>query len=97
MSQFMVEFNLPEFTEDFVARIPFQRLKINEMLETGKIHSYAVSADRNRMWCVVNAKSEIEVMSILAEFPLRDYLSPNINELMFHNSVILKVPAFSLN
>jgi Muconolactone delta-isomerase len=97
MSQFMVEFNLPEFTEDFVARIPFQRLKINEMLEGGKIHSYAVSADRSRMWCVVNAKSEIEVMSILAEFPLRDYLSPSINELMFHNSVILKVPAFSLN
>lgn len=98
MSQFMVEFDLPgEFSEIFMAKIPQQRMKINEFLEEGKIQSYALSMDRQRLWCVVNANTEIEVMQIIGEFPLIDYMKPYITELMFNNAVVLKVPAFSLN
>lgn len=98
MSQFMVEFELPgEFSERFISKIPHQRMKINEFLEDGKLQSYALSMDRQRLWCVVNAESEIEVMQIIGEFPLIDYMKPYITELMFNNAVVLKVPAFSLN
>ena len=97
MSQFMVEFDLPEFTEDFIVKIPMQQLKIRELLETGKLQSYAVSADRSKLWCVINAQNELDVIRIIGEFPLRDYLTPHIMELMFSNSVVMKVPAFSLN
>ena len=98
MSQFMVEFDLPSpFPEAFIAKIPLQRIAINQLLEAGKIHSYALSMDRERLWCIVNAKDEFEVMDILAEFPLRDFMTPHITELMFHNAVVFKVPAFSLN
>jgi hypothetical protein len=97
MAQFMVEFDLPEFTEDFIAKIPHQRMTVNRFLEEGKIHSYALSMDRERLWCIVNAESEIQVFQIIGEFPLIDYMKPHITELMFSNSVILKVPAFSLN
>lgn len=98
MSQFMVEFELPSpFPESFIAKIPYQRIAINQMLEDGKISSYALSMDRNKLWCVVNGNDEFEVMDIIAEFPLIDYMKPTITELMFNNSVVLKVPAFSLN
>jgi Muconolactone delta-isomerase len=98
MSQFMVEFDLPvPFPEEFIVKIPQQRLAINTLLEAGKIHSYSLSMERNRLWCIVNAETEFEVMDIIHDFPLIDYMKYTINELMFHNSVMMRVPSFSLN
>lgn len=97
MSQFMVEFDLPSFTEEFVARIPAQRLKINELLVAGKIHSYSLSLDRSRLWCIINADTEIDVLDIIDEFPLKDFMYSTIHPLMFSNGVTFKIPAFSLN
>ncbi|MFD2523397.1 muconolactone Delta-isomerase family protein [Emticicia soli] len=98
MTQFMVEFDLPvPFPEGFIAKIPYQRIAVNQLLEEGKLNSYALSADRSKLWCIVNAQDELEVMDIIAEFPLIDYMHPTITELMFMNSVVMKVPTFSLN
>ncbi|PLK46148.1 MULTISPECIES: muconolactone Delta-isomerase family protein [Emticicia] len=98
MTQFMVEFDLPvPFPESFIAKIPYQRIAVNQLLEDGKLHSYALSSDRSRLWCIVNAQDELEVMDIISEFPLIDYMSHTITELMFNNSVVMKVPTFSLN
>ena len=98
MSQFMVEFALPEFmTQEFVATVPRHRLKINELMKEGKIVSYCLAADRSKLWCIVKANNEIEVIEIIAEFPLIDFLSPTINELMFSNTVAIRLPMFSLN
>ena len=98
MSQFMVEFTLPDdITEAFVQKIPRHRAKVNQMMEQGKINSYALAADRSKIWCIVKADTEYEVMEIIAEFPLIDYLTPVINELMFNNTVALRLPLFTLN
>ncbi|WP_128545382.1 muconolactone Delta-isomerase family protein [Larkinella soli] len=98
MSQYMVEFDLPqEMTEDFLMKIPLQRLKVNELMENGKLLSYALSIDRHRLWCVVKAQTEVEVMEIVSEFPLISYMDPTVTELMFNNVVSLRVPLFSLN
>ncbi len=98
MSQFMVEIELPVvMTEDFAKKIPAQRQKVNELMEQGSLVSYALTSDRTKLWCVVKAKSEIEVMTIVSEFPLIDYMSPTITELMFNNIVALRLPLFSLN
>lgn len=99
MSQYMVEFILPnEMTEEFVAKVPRQRLKINELMSSGKILSYSLASDRSKLWCIVRADSEYKVMEIIAEFPLIDYLNPTITELMFNNTVTpLKLPLYSLN
>jgi muconolactone delta-isomerase len=98
MSQYMVEINLPDpFPEDFIIKIPEQRQVINGLLETEKLHSYSLSLDRRKLWCIVNGESEYEVITILNEFPLIDYMDYSITELMFHNGVVLKVPAFSIN
>ncbi|RCR68132.1 muconolactone Delta-isomerase family protein [Larkinella punicea] len=98
MSQFMVEFDLPvDMTEEFTVKIPLQRLKVNELMESGKLLSYALSLDRQKLWCVVKAQTEFDVMAIISEFPLISYMDPTITELMFNNIVSLRMPLFSLN
>ncbi|WP_027303067.1 muconolactone Delta-isomerase family protein [Rudanella lutea] len=98
MSQYMVEFALPaEMNEEFVQKIPAQRLKVNELMESGKMLSYSLSADRQKLWCILKVDSELEVMEVIAQFPLIQYMDPTISELMFHNMVAARIPLFSLN
>lgn len=94
----MVEFELPaDMSEEFIAKIPHQRLKVNELMEQGRIASYALSSDRQRLWCVVKADTEYDVMETIAQFPLIDFMKPSINELLFNNVVSMRIPLFSLN
>jgi hypothetical protein len=97
MSHYMVEIALADMDEAFMAKIPQQRAKINQMMEQGQILSYSVSADRSKLWCIVCADSEFEALSFVSEFPLIDYMTPDVIELMFSNVVSLRVPMFSLN
>lgn len=98
MSQYMVEFDLPDvMDEGFTHRIPAQRLKVEELMEKGFLLSYSLSADRHKLWCIFKADSETEVMESVAEFPLIKYMTPIITELMFHNMVAARIPLFSLN
>jgi muconolactone delta-isomerase len=98
MSQYMVEIQLPAtMTEEYTEKIPAQRKKINELMEQGRLMSYALSEDRIKLWCVVRAESEFEVMSLISEFPLIDFMEPTICKLMFNNVVALRLPMFSLN
>ena len=94
----MVEFDLPDvMDEDFANRIPAQRLKVNELMESGFLLSYSLSVDRQKLWCIFKAESELDVMESIAEFPLIKYMTPMITELMFHNMVAASIPLFSLN
>jgi len=94
----MVEFDLPAvMDEGFTNRIPAQRLKVEELMEKGFLLSYSLSADRQKLWCIVKAESETDVMESVAEFPLIKYMTPIITELMFHNMVAARIPLFSLN
>lgn len=94
----MIEFELPAvMDEEFVQKIPAQRLKVNQLMENGKILSYSLSADRQKLWCILKAESELEAMETIAEFPLIRYMDPTITELMFHNMVAARIPLFSLN
>lgn len=98
MSQFMVEFDLPaEMNEEFMRKIPAQRMKVDEMMGNGTMLSYSLSADRQKLWCILKVESELEVMEMIADFPLINYMRPTINELMFHNMVAARIPLFSLN
>lgn len=93
----MVEFSLADMDAAFMAKIPAQRAKINEMMEQGQIMSYSLSADRSKLWCIVNGESEFDVLETISQFPLIDYMTPDISELMFNNVVSLRLPMFSLN
>ena len=94
----MIEFELPSvMDEEFMQKIPAQRLKVNEMMENGKILSYSLSADRQKLWCILKAESELEAIEAISEFPLIGYMDPTITELLFHNMVAARIPLFSLN
>ena len=97
MKQYMIEFELPEvMSEAFVDRIPAQRDTVNRMLARGIIKSYSLAADRSALWVVMVAEDEFEVQERIAEFPLIDFMTPFVSELMFHNSEE-HVLQFSLN
>ncbi|MCI5083907.1 MAG: hypothetical protein MRY78_19575 [Saprospiraceae bacterium] len=94
---FMIEFELPEvLTEDFLELVPEQRDMVNRMLAEGQLKSYSLSLDRSTLWAVMAATSEFEVMELIAQMPLCDYMTPHISELMFHNGAEA-VSQFSLN
>ncbi len=94
---FMIEFDLPAaFTEEFMALIPRQRYVINTMLAEGVIKSYSLAMDRSKLWAVMLAESEFEVMESISRMPLSNYMTPHISELMFHNAADA-VMQFSLN
>jgi len=94
---FMVEFELPdELDEDFMALIPEQRQVINQMMSDGLLKSYSLAMDRSVLWVIMEATSEFEVMELIANMPLSDYMQPYISELMFHNGAEIMSP-FSLN
>ena len=94
---YMVEFDLPEeFSEDFMALVPKQRYIINQMLVEGVVQNYSLSTDHSKLWTVMVSETEFELMEQIARFPLIDYMTPRISQLMFHNSA-MEVMQFSLN
>ncbi len=94
----MVTFDLPSrFSDIFIEKLPAQRDVIQDLLADQKIQSYSLSMTRDKLWCLVNAKSELEVVNMLDTFPLIAFMTYEISELMFHNVATIQVPAFSLN
>lgn len=83
----MIEFELPEeMTEEFQSLVPEQRHVVDKWLSEGVIKSYSLAMDRSVLWVVVEAASEFQVLEIIEQMPLADFLDPYISELMFHNS-----------
>jgi hypothetical protein len=98
MNQYMADIELPgTITDEFASLIPFQRARVNMLMFEGKISSYSLSMDRSRLWVVVNAASEDDAHGVIVSFPIFHFVRVTMHELMFHNSVRLLDPQFSLN
>lgn len=93
----MIEFDLPQvFTEEFMALIPKQRYVLNELMSRGEVQSYSLAMDRSKLWMVAVGENEFEVIELIDQLPLSMYMTPDISELMFHNTASLSLE-FSLN
>lgn len=98
MKLYMAEISLPEtFTEELIELIPSQREHIDQLLEQGVVSSYTLTADRTRLWVVLQAKSQVLASRLLDSFPIADYMQFTLTELMFHNTERMGLPALSLN
>lgn len=98
MTQFFITSTLPtNITEEFVALIPEQRALADELVKSGVLASYSLAADRSKLWLVINAENEKDAMDVLSEFPLARFMDFDIEELAFHLSSKLVLPALSLN
>lgn len=98
MNQFMVEMKLPiVISSDLYQLIPSQRTQINRLLARGVILSYSLSSDRKKIWSVISARSEAEVIKVINTFPIIEWLDYSIFELAFNNNISQILPKFSLN
>lgn len=93
----MVEFDVPDpLTEEFLEMIPEQRESLDGLFSNGKLLSYTVASDRTRVWAVMIAESESELLSYIDDLPMTPFMDYDYCELMFYNTVHL-MPAMSLN
>lgn len=93
---YMVEFEVPQLTEEMLALIPRQRYVIDQLMFQKKIVSYALTLSRSKLWIVFIASSESELVYLIDSLPMTKYLSYDYHELMFHNAAQF-LPSMSLN
>lgn len=97
MAVFIVESDIPELTPEFMRLIPEHMQVVQRLFSEEKILTYAVSEDRIRWWCHIEAEDEMEVMEILGQMPIMPYLRPKIHDLLFYNTAEIGLPKISLN
>ncbi|MEX0813786.1 MAG: muconolactone Delta-isomerase family protein [Chitinophagales bacterium] len=98
MKQFLIDIQLPiNISENFIKQIPDQHEQIEQMMESGVIRSYSLSADRSRLSMVFNADHSDKVQEILQEFKLYEYFDTTVTELFFYKEAPEQLPAISLN
>jgi len=98
MTEFLIDINLRDaHSEEFMRLIPKQRTIVNDLMFEGKIVSYCVSLDRAKVWIMMIARNEDDVMDMLSRFPLIDYMDCEIHELLFHNTAQQTFSQISLN
>ncbi len=93
----MVEFEVPQpLTPEIIALIPDQRETIDSLFMAGKMLSYSFAMDRSKLWAIVLAENESELLQIIDKLPMTYMMDYDYSELMFHNTVHM-VPSMSLN
>lgn len=95
---FMVEIFLPEELDvDFMRMIPAHRAYINELINAGSIVTYSISFDRTKGWIIFSAKDAEEVLDIVQQFPIHQFINIEINELFIHDGEAFRFPKLHLN
>jgi len=98
MNEYIVCIELPsQLTDDFLALIPAQRERVNELLSSGILTTYSLSLDRSRVWTTVTAESMEKVCETIDSFPLRSYMQVSIHPLAFHRAGTRAIHQLSLN
>lgn len=95
--QYMVDFKVPFMRdEEFNKLIPQQRKQVNDLFVGGKLLSYTLSANREKLWAVFLVSSESELLHTIDRLPLTVYMDYQYYELLFHQSLRL-LPSLSMN
>lgn len=98
MSNYKAEIELiAPFSKDFTKLIPEQRKRVNELMNSGQIVSYALAIDRSKIWVVFEARSMEHVYDVLRSFPLYDFMKVDVFELAFYDTIHSGFPQLSLN
>lgn len=98
LDTFQVHITLPEvFTRRFAALIPFQRERVNDLMDQKVILNYALDIERKNLWVTIQAKNQTEVMDILSSFPIIKEVKVEIFELAFFDSAPMGLPELIMN
>lgn len=98
MNEYMITIRFAKsFSEEFVALLPSQRIKVNRLMEKGIVTSYCLSVDRGTLWVTLLATSLETVEKTLRIMPLFKFMHYDVVELMFHNSPVQAQMHLSMN
>lgn len=98
MREFMITISFSnEWTQDFVDLISAQREHVNKLFSTGKLLGYSLAADRSKLWVVMLATNENDLLDMISKFPLINYMNIDFAELMFHNTSASTFPPLIYN
>lgn len=97
MALYLVESDILSMDESMAKLIPKQRMYVDDLFERGVMQMYAVNDGIDKWWCTIEAENETEVMLILSEMPIIEWLTPVVHGLMFYNSADQMIPPISLN
>ena len=97
MALFLVESEIPRMDESLARLIPKQREYVDELFQRGVMQMYAVNDGIDKWWCTIEADTESDVMLILSEMPIIEWLNPVVHGLRFYNSADQMIPPISLN
>ena len=92
----MIECQLGPFTVEMNDMIPRQRAMVEQLIDAGVIITYTLAADRSKLWIVMQADNESELMTYIDSLPMMKYGDYTYNEIMFHDYLQF-IPTISLN
>lgn len=95
--KYMVEITIPQpLSAELINVIPQQRKIVKSLFNSSVILSYTLNEYRTKLWMVVLADSESELINILDSLPIIQYVDYDYSRLLFHEAVHL-LPSVSLN
>jgi hypothetical protein len=97
-STYLAHLILPEFfSTKFMALIPKQRARVNELMDKGVIKSYSLDMARRNVWAFIEAHDEEEVMEHLESFPIIKECKIRVHELAFYDAAPIGLPELIMN
>ena len=98
MSKYMIELDLPSpLTVEFFTLIPAQHYAVERLMTAGIIVSYTLSADQSKLWTIITAESEADLIQLLETLPLTRFMKSRSYPLAFHNIGAFRMPQRILN
>ena len=94
--KYMVECILAPFSLEMQEQIPRQRMIVDRLFNQGVLITYTLAADRSKLWIVIQADNESELLQYIESLPMTKYCDYNYCEIMFHDSSQF-IPSISLN
>ncbi|MCH2045353.1 MAG: hypothetical protein MK212_14650 [Saprospiraceae bacterium] len=79
---YMIEFELPKFaTKEFTEQMQAHDLVIEKWKQEGILETYCMAHSQAKFWAIMKASSEFEIMSIIEELPMSNFMIPCISAL----------------
>lgn len=95
---YMVDMRLPDVLDrELMSLVPEQRIYVNRLFQAGKLVTYSLSLEKGRLWAILRADSNLEVLELLSTMPISPHVESDISPLTFHQAASFVAPRFSVN
>ena len=85
MNEYMAIISFPRnLNTEFMALIPQQKIRVDELLNSGVVTSYVLSLDRSKLWVTICCDTDEDAAHIIDTFPLRKLMRADIIPIAFH-------------